>query len=482
MKLFVVGDSTLAKFNDSYYYPRYGYATMLGDFFDIEIVNYALSGRSSKSYILDPEYKKVFEQIKPGDLLLIGFGHNDQKDDDYIRFTSAKLPLDDPKSFKYSLYNNYILPALKIGATPILSTPVPRLDKSKKYEGNIIHDTKNGNYKNAIIELGKELNILVINLTDNLADLYKKLDYVKTSNFFAKTQAIKEDGRLVADITSFDKTHLSIFGAKYVSYLFAKEISKSDSILKQYLKDIKEPNMDIDLIPNPNYIYYEYNTPDLKNYKPNDNFKMSSNDLYGTAFGTYEKNEELYAYQKNDKFIVGTPLNIGRINASSDTFCFVFKQLKADTNFILKAHAKISKYSNIRQAGFGLMLRDDSYIDFNFKRNITTNYVASGLLTSDGTTNIIFSRSLPTELTKEPNVINRFYKEGEELDLSLERIGQRITINVNYLGNEYQKHFYDFDITKIDKDYIYVGLFSTRGTIIEYSDIKFEITGKSKGA
>ena len=97
MKLFVVGDSTLAKFNDSYYYPRYGYATMLGDFFDIEIINYALSGRSSKSYILDPEYKKVYDEIKPGDLLLIGFGHNDEKDDDYIRFTSAKLPLDDPK-------------------------------------------------------------------------------------------------------------------------------------------------------------------------------------------------------------------------------------------------------------------------------------------------------------------------------------------------------------------------------------------------
>ena len=102
MKLYVVGDSTLAKFNDAYYYPRYGYATMLDKYFnsDIEIINNALSGRSSKSYILDPEYKATFDNIKKGDYLLIGFGHNDEKDDDFLRFSDARLPLDDEKSFK----------------------------------------------------------------------------------------------------------------------------------------------------------------------------------------------------------------------------------------------------------------------------------------------------------------------------------------------------------------------------------------------
>ena len=33
--LFIVGDSTLSKFNDtSYYYPRYGYGTMLYNYLD----------------------------------------------------------------------------------------------------------------------------------------------------------------------------------------------------------------------------------------------------------------------------------------------------------------------------------------------------------------------------------------------------------------------------------------------------------------
>ena len=91
--LYIVGDSTLSKFNDhSYYYPRYGYGTQLYNYLDtskIDIVNLALSGRSSKSYLLEDNYKLLKESIKEGDYLLIGFGHNNEKSDDVARFTSA---------------------------------------------------------------------------------------------------------------------------------------------------------------------------------------------------------------------------------------------------------------------------------------------------------------------------------------------------------------------------------------------------------
>ena len=106
MRILVVGDSTLAKFNDDYYYPRYGYATMLDNFFDnVQIINNALSGRSSRSYILDPEYKNTIDELKKGDYLIIGFGHNDEKDDDFLRFSDASLDINNEKSFKYSIYN-----------------------------------------------------------------------------------------------------------------------------------------------------------------------------------------------------------------------------------------------------------------------------------------------------------------------------------------------------------------------------------------
>lgn len=48
--LWVIGDSTVSSFEDKYYYPRYGYGTMLDKYLDdsINVVNIALSGRSTK--------------------------------------------------------------------------------------------------------------------------------------------------------------------------------------------------------------------------------------------------------------------------------------------------------------------------------------------------------------------------------------------------------------------------------------------------
>ena len=51
--LYVVGDSTLCSFTDStYFYPRYGYGTQLGNYLNekVAVKNLALSGRSSKSF------------------------------------------------------------------------------------------------------------------------------------------------------------------------------------------------------------------------------------------------------------------------------------------------------------------------------------------------------------------------------------------------------------------------------------------------
>ena len=79
--LWVIGDSTLSSFNDKYYYPRYGYGTKLGCYLNdkVTVRNIALSGRSSKSYKKEPEYKELLENMKQGDFLIIGFGHNDEK-------------------------------------------------------------------------------------------------------------------------------------------------------------------------------------------------------------------------------------------------------------------------------------------------------------------------------------------------------------------------------------------------------------------
>src|SRR5207302_10485052 len=73
--LFIVGDSTL-KSNA----PMRGWGQELGAFFDsakINVVNRAIGGRSSRTFQNEGRWNQVLAEIKPGDFVLVQFGHND---------------------------------------------------------------------------------------------------------------------------------------------------------------------------------------------------------------------------------------------------------------------------------------------------------------------------------------------------------------------------------------------------------------------
>ena len=46
---------------------------------DIVVDNHAVNGRSSKSFIDEGRWQVVLDKIKPGDYVIIQFGHNDEK-------------------------------------------------------------------------------------------------------------------------------------------------------------------------------------------------------------------------------------------------------------------------------------------------------------------------------------------------------------------------------------------------------------------
>ncbi len=73
--LFLVGDSTM-KSN----MPLRGWASEISPFFDttkINVVNRAIGGRSSRTFITEGRWDKVLAEIKPGDFVMVQFGHND---------------------------------------------------------------------------------------------------------------------------------------------------------------------------------------------------------------------------------------------------------------------------------------------------------------------------------------------------------------------------------------------------------------------
>jgi lysophospholipase L1-like esterase len=287
--VYLVGDSTVCSFNDSYYYPRYGYGTQLGNYLNnlVTIHNLALSGRSSKSFTAEENYQTLLSSLKEGDYLIIGFGHNDEKSDDDLRFTDASKPTTDSSSFKYSLYENYIKVAIEKKATPILCTPIVRANSKNDYSGANAHITENGDYAKAIIELGLEKNVPVINLTEITKNQYVKLGYNEAIYYHAMTAGKYDtDGvAVIPDTTSVDTTHLNIYGAKYVAYKLAEGLKNSECALGKYVLDnIKEPTK-ADLVSIEGYVVPSYTAPVLENYVAPEHFATISEGWYGTAFG-----------------------------------------------------------------------------------------------------------------------------------------------------------------------------------------------------
>ena len=82
-----IGDSTMAIKPDPDKNPERGWGQMLPQFLtgDIHLENYAVNGRSTRSFITEGRWDNVLKNLKDGDYVFIQFGHNDQKVNDSSR-------------------------------------------------------------------------------------------------------------------------------------------------------------------------------------------------------------------------------------------------------------------------------------------------------------------------------------------------------------------------------------------------------------
>lgn len=120
--IFMIGDSTMANKGAYMKNPERGWGMVLQGFFteNVTVDNHAVNGRSSRSFVLEGRWKKVYDAMKPGDYLVIQFGHNDEKG--YIgdkRHTDPGLTFDDNLRM-------FARGAQEKGATPIIMNAVVR--------------------------------------------------------------------------------------------------------------------------------------------------------------------------------------------------------------------------------------------------------------------------------------------------------------------------------------------------------------------
>lgn len=250
--LYLVGDSTVCNYDLScedrdFLYPRNGYGMWLSSFFksDIFVKNLALGGRSSKSFLTEDNYKYLTENLREGDFLMIGFGHNDEKFKDEYRFTYGAGDIDNTRSFKYHLYNYYVKLAFDRGATPILTTPIVRRSPTNEYVYDRVHAlgevTCGGqtfsasDYPLAIRELAKDFNVTLIDMTALTKELYFNIGVKKSIELHATTSRSSDD---------VDNTHLNSFGAKVLARVWCDALKKTDCVLKDHLlNNFISPNL-----------------------------------------------------------------------------------------------------------------------------------------------------------------------------------------------------------------------------------------------
>ncbi|WP_407425038.1 SGNH/GDSL hydrolase family protein [Treponema sp.] len=473
-KLFVVGDSTLSSFNDPYYYPRYGYGTKLQDYLlpkKIEVINLAMSGRSSKSFLKEKNYKTLADNIKKGDYLIIGFGHNDEKAEE-SRYTNPNGSKEEAGSFKNSLYENYIKLALDKKATPILCTPIVRRAPGKAYEGSYVHVTKDvegfpgGDYAQAIRDLGKETGVLVVDLTAITKDRYEKAGDEGTAKFHAQ---------LSHKPASTDNTHLNTYGASVVAYDVIQAVSAGNKKFAKLVNKKAEAPTEALLVKNPDYV-----VPKYSEFIPAEDASglwQATAPWYGTVFGDCGGAEkimdpEIYEIiEKNGVVEIHAgprdgSKSVGKIASASDGIAFYFQKLPASKDFTLSAKVKLINFANNNQVSFGLMARDDVYID-KFDNTINSDYVAAGALkiaTGDAYTSSWMRTN--TQLKETKNAGQPAPAKGQVIDLSITKKGNVYTVKY---GKDTAT--YEANLASVDANNIYVGLFAARCADVEFSNI-----------
>lgn len=470
--LWVIGDSTVSSFEDKYYYPRYGYGTMLDKYLDdsINVVNIALSGRSTKSYTTEPQYNELLSGMKQGDFLIIGFGHNDEKTEE-SRFTDANGDYKTEGSFAHSLYANYIANADKAGCKTILCTPIVRRTPTGEWSDTLLHITKDvgtfkgGDYPEAIRKLGSELNIPVVDMTEKTHKLYDELGASNTLYL----HAWPSDNEL-----SVDNTHTNIWGARVNAYMVMSAVKElgieglSEHIIN--LSDNPVEYKEKYLVSNPDYkpVVFSDKLEQSKLFEDYGGYK-------GTVFGDVLENVSSDNFtleaDKDGNMHIAVRNNMGKISAVTDGIAMYYKKVDITQNFRLSAKVRVNKIFSNDQVSFGLMVRDDCYID-ECMPDILGDYVAAA----------------PLCITRRENTVGTFARksgklvEGPVTGFAIEE-GKEYSLVLSSSQDGYMAQFadgpevtggYDFKLTAIDPAHVYVGMFAARNVDVTFYDIKWE--------
>lgn len=218
--IWIIGDSTVE--DNTPPFRGWGWALPGHTVPGVCVKNHAKSGRSTRSFRDEERFVPIQEGMQPGDLLLIQFGHNDEKD-------APELHTDPAGSFPEFL-NWYCDEAEKRGAQPVLITPVSRRFFLSGCGTEMLYT--HGEYPEAVRRTAKERNVPLVDLKMASRQLYLSLGEEKTAELFVRLAPGEHP-----DFPNGhdDKTHFNAEGAKTIAALVVKELKNDPRTAKYFI-------------------------------------------------------------------------------------------------------------------------------------------------------------------------------------------------------------------------------------------------------
>jgi len=220
--VFIAGDSTAANKAENKR-PETGWGEQLQKRFDekrVKVDNRALNGRSTKTFIAEGRWQALIDSVKPGDYVLIQFGHNDQPKE-----KASHTPPDD---YRRNL-ERFVDEVRAKKATPVLLTPVMR---RRFDEQGVFHDS-HFEYPDIVRGVAAERKVALVDMHRLSEKVLVKYGPEESRKLFLQLKA-GENPNYPQGVE--DNTHFSPLGADVMASLFADGIRQQKLGLTKFLK------------------------------------------------------------------------------------------------------------------------------------------------------------------------------------------------------------------------------------------------------
>ena len=202
----------------------------------VHVVNAAKAGRSARTYLEEGRWEQVYNSLRPGDYVVLQFGHNDmgeiatgkaRADIAGIADSNHVYRLQSDFSYKvvytYGWYlRKFVQDAREKGAVPIICSMTPR----NEWPDNAI-ERRPGSAATWAAEVAEQMNVPFVDIHNLTADYLDRHCRAKTP------EASKEKA---GAYYRHDHTHTSLEGARLNARMFAAGLRQTDCPLKELMK------------------------------------------------------------------------------------------------------------------------------------------------------------------------------------------------------------------------------------------------------